>query len=288
MTLKQEETIQMIPIALIDVVNPRVRNKRSFRQMAENIREVGLKKPVTVARREGPRGARYDLLCGQGRLEAYRALGQTEIPAILKEANLEECLLGSLVENLARRKHSAVDLLQDIAGMKKRGYKEKEIAAKTGLHYHYVRDVVRLLEKGEERLLKAVEAGQIPITVAVEIAEADDEGVQTALRQAYEKGTLQGRKLLIARKITDQRRHQGKGLPKRSTRGAPLSSAALIRAYKHEADRKRHMIRKASATRDRLVLVTEVLRRLLANENFITLLQAEGLEKNSPAGRYLP
>ena len=48
------------------------------------------------------------------------------------------------------------------------------------------------------------------------------------------------------------------------------------------------LIRKASATRDRLVFVTEALRRLLAEENFITLLQAEGLEKNSPAGRYLP
>jgi ParB family chromosome partitioning protein len=278
MTGTQEETIQMIPIALIDVMNPRDRNKRSFRLMAENIRDVGLKKPVTVAPRKGPDGVRYDLLCGQGRLEAYKALGETVIPAIVKQASPEECLLGSLVENLARRKHSAVDLLQDIAGMKKRGYKEKEIAAKTGLNYHYVRDVVRLIEKGEERLLKAVEAGQIPVTVAVDIAEAGDEDVQNVLRQAYEKGLLRGRKLLIARDIADRRQRRGKALPKKSARSAGLSMAGLIRAYKQSADKKRLMIRKAGATRDRLIFVTEALRRLFADESFVNLLRAEALQ----------
>src|SRR4029079_13363191 len=59
MTGKDAKIIQMIPIALITIVNARVRNKRSFAEMAENIREVGLKKPVTVARREGPEGVRY-------------------------------------------------------------------------------------------------------------------------------------------------------------------------------------------------------------------------------------
>ena len=278
MTGVNKDTIEMIPVHLIDIVNPRVRNKRAFHLMSENIRDVGLKKPVIVARREGRDGARFDLVCGQGRLEAYLALGQTEIPAIIKEATLEQCLLESLVENLARRKHSAVDLLQDIAAMKKRGHSDKDIAAKTGLNYHYVRDVIQLLEKGEERLLRAVEAGHIPLTVALEIADADDEGVQTALRQAYEKGILQGKKLLFAKKIADQRRRIGKSLPKRTSRSAPTSPAALLRAYQQEADRKRHLIRKAQATRNQLVLVSEALRRLLADENFVTLLQAEGLE----------
>lgn len=279
MTGKDGKTIQMIPIALITVMNPRLRNKRSFAEMAENIREVGLKKPVTVARREdGQGGVRYDLVCGQGRLEAYQALGQTEIPAIVEEASAEECLLKSLVENLARRKHSAIDLFQDIAAMKKRGHKEKEIAAKTGLNYHYVRDVVRLIEKGEERLLKAVQAGHVPVNVAAQIAEADDAGVQDALRQAYEKKILRGRKLLIVKNIIEQRQRRGKSLPKRATRSATLSATALIRTYQQDADRKRLLIRKAGATRDRLVFVTEALRRLLAEESFVNLLRAEGLD----------
>ena len=122
--------------------------------------------------REDPDGARYDLVCGQGRLEAYQALGQHEIPAIVVEADTEDCMVMSLVENLARRQHRAIDLLHDIEGLKKRGYNETEIAAKTGLTIEYVRGVLRLLKHGEHRLLRAVEAGQIPVSVAVEIAAA--------------------------------------------------------------------------------------------------------------------
>jgi ParB family chromosome partitioning protein len=273
-----DKTVQLIPIALITIINPRERSKRSFKEMAENIREVGLKKPVTVARREDPQGLRYDLVCGQGRLEAYQALGETRIPAIVEEASQEDCLLKSLVENLARRKHSAIDLFQDIAAMKRRGHREREIATKTGLTYTYVCDVVRLIEKGEERLLKAVQAGHVPVNVAAQIAGADGEGVQNALRQAYEQGALRGRKLLIIKKIVEQRQRRGKTLPRRYPRSTALSTAALLRTYQQDAHRKRLLIRKAGATRDGLVFVIEALRRLLAEESFVNLLRAERLD----------
>jgi ParB family chromosome partitioning protein len=79
----------MIPIGLVTVVNPRVRSKRIFKEIVANIAELGLKRPVTVARREHPNGPRYELVCGQGRLEAYRALGQREIPALIVDADAE-------------------------------------------------------------------------------------------------------------------------------------------------------------------------------------------------------
>ena len=44
-------------------------------------------------------GEVYDLVCGQGRLEAFVALGQNEIPAIVIEASEEDCYVMSLVEN---------------------------------------------------------------------------------------------------------------------------------------------------------------------------------------------
>src|SRR3546814_10136937 len=83
------------------------------------IAQLGLKRPVTVIRRDN--GERYDLVCGQGRLEAYQALGQVEIPALIVEAGEEDSLVMSLVENLARRQHRAIDLLRDISGLKQRG-----------------------------------------------------------------------------------------------------------------------------------------------------------------------
>src|SRR3954447_19491049 len=169
-TPSDSETVEMISIDRVTVINPRVRNKRIFAEIVSNISELGLKRPITVTRRQDPDGLRYDLVCGQGRLEAYEALGQQDIPAIVVDADTEDCMIMSLVENLARRQHRAIDLLHDIQGLKERGYEEPEIAKKTGLTLEYVRGVIRLLERGEHRLLRAVESGCMPVSMAVSIA----------------------------------------------------------------------------------------------------------------------
>ena len=138
-----------------------------------------------------------------------------------------------------------------------------------------MRGVVQLLENGEHRLLRAVESGHIPLS----IADADDVGIQRALQQAYERKQLRGKKLLIAKRLIEQRRRRGKGLRSSTSRKEPaLSSDTLMRTYRENADKKRILVRKAEATRDRLVFVTEALRTLLADENFKTLLRAEGLD----------
>ncbi len=70
------QQIEWISLDRITVVNPRSRNRRVFKEIVDNIAEIGLKRPITVTRRAHADGACYDLVCGQGRLEAYRELGQ--------------------------------------------------------------------------------------------------------------------------------------------------------------------------------------------------------------------
>jgi ParB family chromosome partitioning protein len=84
MTLTALE-IRQIPIHAITVLNPRVRNKKVFNELVTSISHLGLKKPITVSARPDQSG--YDLVCGQGRLEAFIALGQTDIPAVVLEAS---------------------------------------------------------------------------------------------------------------------------------------------------------------------------------------------------------
>src|SRR5260370_9540190 len=104
--------IQMIPVEQINVLNPRSRNKVVFQGIVSNISNLGLKKPITVARRSEPNdGKPYDLVCGQGRLEAFIALGQTDIPPIVTDASKEDCYLMSLVEHSARRQLRPRELL---------------------------------------------------------------------------------------------------------------------------------------------------------------------------------
>lgn len=275
--VRPAQRIEWIPIERITVVNPRLRNKRVFREIVANIAQIGLKRPVTVTRRAEADGPFYDLVCGQGRLEAYQELGQKEVPALVVSADTEDCLIASLVENCARRQHKAIDLLQDIGGMKARGYSESEIARKTGLSYDYVHGVARLLEKGEQRLLVAVESKTLPISVAIEIAEADDHGVQHALHEAYEKGLLKGKKLMAAKKLVEDRRRRGKRLTVNSSQSTRMSSAALIKAYKEDVERKNELIRRANGAHDKLILIVEAIRRLQVDDEFTGLLEDEGL-----------
>src|SRR5262245_17010765 len=134
MTVRYEDRVHMIPVRQINVLNPRDRGRKKFLQITDNIARLGLKRPVTVARAEPRDGEpRYDLVCGQGRLEAYRALGQEEIPAIVVYGTREELLLISLAENLARRRQPTVELVREIKVMKEDGYSHAEIARKTDL-----------------------------------------------------------------------------------------------------------------------------------------------------------
>jgi ParB family chromosome partitioning protein len=277
MSARPAQRVELIPVDRITVINPRLRNKKSFRDIVESIATVGLKRPITVTRRVEANGPFYDLVCGQGRLEAFRELGQSEIPALVVNADMDDCLVASLVENCARRQHRAIDLLQDIAGMKQRGHKTTEIARQTGLSGEFILGIIRLLERGEQRLLQSVEAGQMPISVAIEIAESDEPGIQRALQQAYEKNLLRGRKLLAAKRLVEQRKRRGKHIQSWRSASATISSASLFDAYQEETDRKRLLVRRAEVTRSRLTFVIGALRKILADRAMIEILESEGL-----------
>ncbi|HEY0329865.1 MAG TPA: plasmid partitioning protein RepB C-terminal domain-containing protein [Rhodopseudomonas sp.] len=270
--------IVKVPISAITILNPRVRNKRGFKELVTSIANLGLKKPITVSRRNG--SGRFDLVCGQGRLEAFIALRQEEIPAVVVEASEEDCFVMSLVENLARRHHSSMELIQEIGNLKKRGYSINQIAAKTDFSAEYVYALCYLLEHGEERILTGVEKGVIPYSIAIEIARAKESDVQTALADAYENGSIPGKQVLAIRKIIEQRNLTGKGLHsigKRPPFKRSVTSGALIRAYRKETDRQKLLIKRATLAQGRLLFVVNAMKSLLNDTPFVTLLRAEEL-----------
>lgn len=277
---EDEVTVQTIPIAAITIENPRERSEKTFRQLVDSISKVGLKKPITVARVDLNGTESYRLVCGQGRMEAYIALGETQIPAIVVDANEVERLLRSVIENIARRPQRPLELLQDITILRERGYSDQQIADKTGLSLAYVHEISELIAKGEERLLIAVETGHMPLSVALYIARAEEKDVQKALEAAYASGELRGKKLLEARRLVELRHRHGKqkGAVRGQANRTRMTSAALVRAYRAEAERQQDMVRRAQATRGSLLFLDAAFQSLLKDENFLTLLRAEGLD----------
>lgn len=281
MIVDKAHSVKMIPIEKIRVLNPRDRNAKKFELIVQNISNLGLKRPITVSVSEKKNGEQwYDLVCGQGRLEAFVVLGQLSIPAVVIDVSREECFLMSLVENLARKKHINLELVQQIGTLKERGYKTSEIAKKIDMNKEYVRGIIRLLDRGEERLINAVEKGRIPITVAMEISAADDENAQIALLEAYEKKKLNGTELKRVRQLIDQRRSKGKLLRAgfESSKKKSLTANAMVRTYRQEVERQNLMIRNAKLCETRLVFIISALSELFEDENFINLLRAELIE----------
>ncbi len=279
---RQPGEMRMIAIDQIEVLNSRERNNRVFEEIVANIKAIGLKKPVTVTERRKDDGtARYLLVCGEGRLKAFKALGQTTIPALVVKVSDEDALIMNLSENIARRQHRPLEIMQGIERLSKQGYDKKAIAAKTGLTAEYVGGILTLLKCGEERLLAAVVKGRIPITAAMTIADAGDnnKAVQVALQNAYESGALRGKQLLQARKVLEKRERLGPGAATGGKRRRiDVTTSSLIRTYQKEVARQKQMVKKAEFAQQRLLFVTGALRQLLTDENFTTLLRAEGLD----------
>jgi ParB family chromosome partitioning protein len=270
----------MIPISKITILNPRDRNKKKFNEIINNISVLGLKRPITVSRRiENPDDDGFDLVCGQGRLEAFITLGQEIIPAIVIAVPREERMMMSLVENLARRNPQMIELYKYIGVLKEKGYSNSEIARKIDMDPSVVTCVLRLLEHGEERLLMAVDKGIIPISVALEIAGLSDADAQKALTDAYEKGLLKGQSMLRARNIIKQRETLGRTQrgPRRKPKTGPTADS-VVRAYKKEVSRQKQMVKKAKLCEMQLLFVVNAMRDLLSDENFINLLRAESLD----------
>jgi ParB family transcriptional regulator, chromosome partitioning protein len=285
------ENVSMVPIARIEVLNSRDRNMKVFEEIVESIQLIGLKKPITVAERAGDDGQpKYLLVCGEGRLNAFRILGETHIPALVVDVSDEDAFIMSLAENIARRGYRPLEILADIELLRERGYTADVIIQKTGLSPKYVRDIVFLLEQGEERLIEGVQRGSIPLTTALEIARASANDPQNAsgeggesnlgdlLQEAYENGQLKGRQIIEAKRLIEKRQELGPSSPNAAQIKPPTSSYSLVRTYQKEVERQRKMVLKAEHAHQRLLLVVQGLKKLFADENFVTLLRAEGLD----------
>jgi ParB family chromosome partitioning protein len=274
--------LQMIPIDRVEVLNPRERNNRAFDEIVGNIKAIGLKKPITVTPRLAADGTeRYLLVCGEGRLKAFRSLGETTIPALVVKVSDEDAFIMSLAENIARRQYRPLELLAGIEQLRDQGYDKKAIAEKTGLTPEYVQGILILLQNGEERLLVAVGRGRIPLNAALTIVGAgdDDKAVQAALQDAYESGKLRGKQLQQARRVIERRQTLGRSVARGTPRKRPdVTTSSLVRNYQKEVGRQKLMVKKAQFAEQRLLFVVGALREMLADENFTNLLRAEGLD----------
>jgi len=214
-------------------------------------------------------------------MEAFRALDQAEIPAFVLNASQEDCLVMSLVENIARRNHTPLELMGEIARLRERGYTDTDIANRIGVAPSWISTVGGLLASGEERLVAAVESRVLPLSMAAVIARSDEAGVRQVLTEAYENG-FRGRKLTALRCLIEARekRHRAHSVSagRNATKRKPLTLVQAKRLFAQEAEKHRIVIQRAEFANERVVFLVQAFKQLVKDSDFIGLLKRQGIE----------
>ena len=137
--------------------------------------------------------------------------------------------------------------------------------------------MINLMQRGETCLLKALEKRDIPLTIAIVIAESKDDDIQKALTEAYNKGELKGKALISARRLIEKRRLRGKTGRGGARNDEPVTVNSLLKEYKRETARQKMLMDRARLCETRLRLVVSAVKKLRADEGFVNLARAEGL-----------
>jgi ParB family transcriptional regulator, chromosome partitioning protein len=276
------DEIKLIPIDRIRILNPRHRDRKKFEPILESIKNLGLKKPIQVSlRARGENGeAGYDLVCGQGRLEAFVALGHKEIPAIVVEVSPDERLLRSLVENIARRQPSPLELIREIERLRGLGHSIQAVAAKLDVSENTVNGLTALKRAGERRLLEAALEGTVPLWVAIDIAKADTPETQRELLKAFEAKQLNRVSIRVVKRLIDQRRFLGRQNNRgdRNLHKSQNTAERLVKVFKRESQRQKRLVQKAKVCETKLLFLTTAFSQLLADDRFRMLLRTQGLD----------
>jgi ParB/RepB/Spo0J family partition protein len=185
----------------VDAIKFFVRRSRAtgaYSRLKDSILNVGLKQPIHVkdisgwnrSDRKRPDGGyyTYELICGQGRLQAFRDLGLASIPALVIDVPEHEIVGRFLAENVMRKRLSWFEKAQLVkrdfdANMSIDDIKDK-YSVTTGQVYKYL----RVLRQASGRLLSESEIEQLSMNQAEHLTSVDADTQEIVVDVIHEEG----------------------------------------------------------------------------------------------------
>jgi ParB family chromosome partitioning protein len=276
--LMKDRRREMIPIDKIKVINSRTRDEAQFTLNVQSIDAIGQIKDIRVNDKFLAKDGVYELICGEGRLIAQKRLGKTHIRAEVVTCSRKQTYLESLIENLARSRPGTMDFARELKSLHDEGWDYEKLAKITCHSVEYVRQYIRLVEKGEERLIQGVEQDIFPISFAVLVAQADEAGIQNVLMDAFDRGIVNSSNFAKARAIINARMDRRKR--KKGAGGAgEYTVAALTEDIATATQAKESYVREAQGKEGRLFVLLDGFATLWKDTEFVQLIHAEQLDK---------
>jgi len=124
-----------------------------------SIKEKGVLQPILVRKREG----HYEVVAGERRLKAVRALDFEEIPAIIKEVTDQEAFVIALVENIQREELNPIEEAEAYRKLiEEFEYTQEAVAQSVGKDRSTISNLLRVLKLPVE-IRKSVYDGDLSV-----------------------------------------------------------------------------------------------------------------------------
>lgn|SRR3989338_8110403 len=124
-----------------------------------SIKEKGVLQPILVR----SKGAQYEVIAGERRLKAARALGLDEIPAIIRDVSDQEAFVIALIENIQREELNPIEEAEAYHKMiEEFGYTQEAVAQSVGKDRTTVTNLLRILKLPAD-MRGSISGGQISV-----------------------------------------------------------------------------------------------------------------------------
>lgn len=269
----RDRRYEEIPVDKVKVINSRNRDKEQFDMNIESIDNTGLLKPIRVNDKFLERNGVYELICGEGRLLAHQKLGRETVMAEVVTCTRKEAYLQSLVENIARTKPDSLDFARELKRLHDEGWDYKRISQVACRTEGYIKEYIRLVEQGEDRLIRGVEQGVFPIKFATLVAGSDDSQIQNVLMDAFDEGIVTTTNFAQARKIVTSRARDNK--KKDSSKNYTVGQ--LKQDIAEVTREKTSYVREAKTKENRFMTLLSEINALWKDQEFLVILHDENL-----------
>lgn len=152
-----QDRVEDIPVEDIQVnpMQPRQHfDEGQIDELIESVREHGIIQPLIVTKQKDG----YELIAGERRLRAAKACGFKTVPAVLRDASVQQKLEVSLVENLQRQDLNPIDeALAYQRLINEFHLTQEQVAKKIGKARASVANTLRLLALPQEIQLALIE-----------------------------------------------------------------------------------------------------------------------------------
>ncbi len=192
---------------------PRVNyDDEKLEELKSSIREKGVLQPILVREQ----GDQYEVVAGERRLRAAKALEMEEIPVIIKDVSDQEALVIALVENIQREELNAIEEGEAYKKLiEEYQYTQESVAKSVGKDRSTISNILRLLKLPND-IQSSLQSGKISMGHARALLGVETEAAQRQIFDLIIKKSLSVREAehLVKIGINDKSRREKKDIKK--------------------------------------------------------------------------